>query len=231
MDPEDAVRRFERDGFVHLRGFVPPTVLAELTAALEAVAESEPDDNPLSQGDMRFVSNVYRRSAVVRDFAASPAVVELVSRFGGTDLWLRWDQAVWKNPGAPTFPLHQDNGYTQLDHRHLQLWVALTPSFPENGGLLVCPGAHRSALPHRRVGDHVETSPPGELVPISAEAGDAVLFSSFLPHATTPNTTGTPRLAYVAEYLPLAIEDDSVELPHLAVMVQGVPGPRWGALT
>ncbi|MCU1497765.1 MAG: hypothetical protein JWM47_1718 [Acidimicrobiales bacterium] len=228
MAHPDAVRQaFRADGFARLPGLVPPDELADLAAAVSSAPERDPGPNPLSLGNMRFASNLFYRSPALQRFLASPAVVEVVTALLGADVWVRWDQAVWKRPGAPAFPMHQDNGYTGLDVEHVQLWVALTAMTSDNGGLVVVPGAHRRPLDHRWVGDHVVTEAPGPEVLIDAQPGDAIVFSSFLPHATTPNTADRDRLAYVAEFLPLTVPDPGVPPPHLVVARDGTGGVTW----
>lgn len=225
-------RTFLRDGFIVLRGFVPPPQIAVLRSALDTARERDPHDkNPLSLDGMRFASNLFYDNETIRDFVCSRPVVDLLCSLGGPDLWARWDQAVWKRGGAPAFPWHQDNGYTGLDVQHLQLWVAITEMTPQNGGLVLSPGGHRHPSPHRWVGNHVEIDPPERVVAVDAAPGDVVVFSSFLPHMTTPNTTGDARLAYVAEYLPLRHPDRSVRPPHLIAARGARPVGRFEDLS
>lgn len=230
MNGEQRRSAFEELGYVESRGFLDASAVDTLRATIERAAASDPGGNPLSAGAMRFASNIYRSEPELADFLASPAVVDLVASIAGPDLWVRWDQAVWKSDGAPEFPWHQDNGYTQLSATHYQLWVALTPMTSTNGGLLVCPGGHRELLPHRDQSGHMTTAPPGEWTAIDAEPGDVILFSSFLPHATTPHIGGPARLAYVAEYLPLDTGDASVEAPHLVVSKGGRARVEWSSV-
>ncbi len=225
-DPRELFDAFTQVGCCLVPGAIPGDAVERLALALEDAPVSD-DENPLSLGAMRFKSNVYRESTEVAGFLATAAITSLVAPLTGGSAWVRWDQAVWKRPGAPEFPLHQDNGYTNLDAEHVQIWVALTPMTRDNGGLYVVPGAHRSRLPHRWVGHHVVTDVAAPSVHLEAAAGDVVVFSSFLPHGTTPNTTTATRLAYVAEFLPLDAADDSVPPPHLVTVVDGRPHGRF----
>lgn len=221
MELQEIAQRYRRDGFVHLPGRLSGAELARLRAAVESAPERDPGDNPLSLGTMRFASNLFYGSEAIQAFLASEPVVELVSTLLGPDTWVRWDQAVWKGPGAPKFPLHQDNGYTGLEAEHLQLWVALTSAGFDEGGLVVAPGAHHQPLEHHWVGGHVEVDITDRLQQVDAEAGDVIIFSSYLPHATAPNVTDRTRLAYVAEFLPIGVPDAGVRRPWLHLTADG----------
>lgn len=222
--------RFARDGYVHLPGFCSPSTVDDLRRAVETARERVEEDNPLSLDTMRFRSNLFYDSDVLQRFLTSAEVIEVAAALRGPDLWVRWDQAVWKGPDAPMFPWHQDNGYTGLAVEHLQLWVALTAMTPDNGGLAVWPGAHRHPAAHHWVGNHVELDVDaldGHPLDLHVAAGDVVAFSSFLPHATVRNRTAETRLAYVAEYLPLDADDAGVPPPHLVACRGGRPVREW----
>lgn len=221
------VSEFRDRGYLRLPGFVSESQVVAMRSEIEQATADDPDDNPLSRGGMRFVSNAYRSCVELQRFVCSPEVVGMVTALGGPDLWLRWDQAVWKTLGAPEFPWHQDNGYTGLEAEHIQFWVALTTMDERSGGLLVCPGHHGRVLEHHAVGGHMRADPPGPATAIAADPGDVVIFSSFLPHATTAHRSEDPRLAYVAEFLPLSAPDPSVPGPHLVVSRGGSPRLEW----
>ena len=222
-----------RDGYLVLPGFLSPTDLALWGTAIDRARPLEAGPNALSTDNMEFRSNLFQHSAELQAALCQPQVVELVTTILGPDVWCRWDQAVDKGRGAGWFPWHQDNGYTQLPNVHLQLWIALTASGPENGGLLVAPGRHTELLPHVWEGGHARIDPTDPRIdqttdgtPIAARPGDAIAFSSLLPHATVPNTSGDDRRAYVAEFLPLNVADTTVPVPHFVVTRNGRPAPR-----
>jgi ectoine hydroxylase-related dioxygenase (phytanoyl-CoA dioxygenase family) len=211
---------------VILRGFFSQDEIKELTADIqEAAAAGEKDF--LSQGNMTFHSQIYRRSEKLRSFLAQPKIVDLLNPIAGSDLWVRWDQAVAKEPGAGTFPWHQDNAYNRLHDLHYQLWIALTEMTPDNGGLWLKPGSHTEVYPHEWVGNHlVSQVTPEEPTFISAEAGDVVLFSSFILHSTTPNVTqDKTRWAYVVEYMSTQHFDPGITPPYFVVTRDRKPQP------
>lgn len=224
MSETGSRERFRRDGFVQVPGAFSSAQLADLQAAIEAAEAAKGEDNVLTQGQLRFYSNLLPHSAQLRAFVSSPAVLGLVWPLVGGGLWVRWDQAVVKRPGAGSFPWHQDNGYSRLHHEHVQVWVALSASTEDNGGLRVVPGSHRRRLPHRKVGQFEQVR--GEVegaVPLAAEAGDAVVFSSLLLHGTGPNTTDHERWAYVVEYVRSRHLDPFVHPPYLVASRRGRP--------
>lgn len=219
MEEEQLRKDFDRDGYAVVRNALDADEVARLSAAIDATARQDDSSNELSLDQMRFVSNVYLNSGEAREVIASSAIARLAIALKGTDVWVRWDQAVWKSPGAPWFPWHQDNGYSQLPDEHIQVWVALGPSTEANGGLRVIPGGHREKLPHVWRGNHVEcfdddAAAVRGAITIEADEGDIVVFSSMLPHATGPHTAGPTRLAYVVEFLATDESDDSVPPPH-----------------
>ena len=103
----------------------------------------------------RALRRAARRSARIR---CSPGICrDLV----GPDVRLYWEQAVYKQPHS-TEPVlwHQDNGYTFVEPQaYLTCWIALTDATPENGCVVVMPGAHRDGtLAARRHADRASSA-------------------------------------------------------------------------
>jgi hypothetical protein len=231
VEASQRARLFEERGYVVARGFFARAEMAELVDEIRAADAADPRASGLSRGELRFYSNVFRRSERLRGFLSQPRLVDFLTPVVGPDFFVRWDQAVEKGPGAPTFPWHQDNGYSGLLDAHYQLWIALTDGTKDNGGLWLAPGSHRSLLPHRRVGAHraAEVAPEQPLL-VEAEAGDVVLFSSLLLHRTLPNVSDAPRWAYVIEYMSTRHFDPSIQAPYLMVARNGRPRLEWRRL-
>jgi hypothetical protein len=222
---EQIRRRFAAQGHVRLPGFFPPEQMAEMVEHVAGLDPDQGDENPLSRGAMTFYSRLWPRSERLRSLLADPRLLEAVGAILGPDLWVRWDQAVDKGPGAGVFPWHQDNEYSKLRDEHVQVWIAMTSATAEDGGLELVPVRHRRRLPHGLDDGHVvhEGEPTAPPVPVVADAGDVVLFSSYTLHRTTPNTGGRHRWVYVAEYLRLRDTDPFLEPPYLVVARGGQP--------
>jgi ectoine hydroxylase-related dioxygenase (phytanoyl-CoA dioxygenase family) len=231
----DLAQDFQQNGFVRLKGFLSPAETATLLADIQA-AQAKAATSRLDKNGMTFRHNLWRQSQQLRDFIASEKVVHALRGIIGPDFWVRWDQAVEKQPGGAAFPWHQDNGYNGLQDGHYQFWVAVSRMTRSNGGLWLQRGSHaRGRLPHHFIGTHL-CSPGDEqtAVFIDAEPGDAVLFSSFLLHKTDANTTDEVRLAYVIEYMRLSHVDPFIEPPFFQVARGGEPAqamlqrqPAW----
>ena len=135
------------------------------------------------------------------------------------------DQAVTKNPNAGVFRWHQDNGYSGLKTEHFQLWIALTETRMENGALELAPGSHhRGRLRHKYIANgQVEVQE--EVGPTSPRRRHRGRHHSLLVAdcctQTAPNVADAPRVAYVAEYMPLAHFAPGLAPPHFVVARDG----------
>jgi ectoine hydroxylase-related dioxygenase (phytanoyl-CoA dioxygenase family) len=223
-------QEFRERGFTVARGFFSKAEVASVLAEVEQRMSHEDTQDQLTDGGLVFTSNVFRQSRVVQAFLTQQRLIDFLEPIAGGDLWVRWDQAVSKRPGAGEFRWHQDNGYNRLRTEHFQCWIALTETRNQNGALWLAPGSHRRGLlPHERVsGAQIEVrAEVGETLCIDATAGDMVVFSSLMLHRTGPNEADSTRVAYVAEYMPLSDYDHDVKGPYFIAATGGRSDPRF----
>jgi ectoine hydroxylase-related dioxygenase (phytanoyl-CoA dioxygenase family) len=219
--------KFERDGYVRIHKFFSAEEVRrmreEVTTAPTGLAVST-----LNRQGMIFREHMLDSSVYLREMVTSPRVIELMTGILGPDLWIRRDTGIIKNAGGVEFGWHQDNGYNQLLDGYAQFWVAITPMNDANGGLWLIPGSHKNGLqPHHMVQTHfVWTGKPVGQIPVEAEAGDVVVFSSYLVHRTGPNKTDQPRIAYLVEYMNQEYFDPYTKAPFFLVSRDGKPAPR-----
>jgi Phytanoyl-CoA dioxygenase (PhyH) len=225
------VRQFERDGFVVSRGLFSADEMRDFIAECHSFEGKAKDRaEPNSRGSMQFYSELFRKSELIRRFITQRALIDFVAPIAGPDLWVRWDQAVAKGPDSGVFAWHTDTGYDLLPQPHFEVWIALSESRADNGGLFVVPGSHKQRQRHRRIDNHMvaldteryDAADSGKVV-VEAEAGDVILFSSLLLHKTYENTTTKSRWAYVAEMLKLGDFDPTIEPPYFVVARNGEP--------
>ena len=158
-----------------------------------------------------FAPHAVLVSEAARRFAAHPVFTGLCHDLVGDDVRLYWDQLVYKKPEKPReFPWHQDNGYTYVEpQQYLTCWVPLTDATLESGCPWVMPGLHLGGTLH-----HTFDEPLGYrclddsegAVPVEAQAGSVVVFSSLTPHRTGPNVTNAVRRTYILQYAPEGAE-------------------------
>lgn len=229
MNSLELQNEFRKKGFVFIKDFFSKEEISQLIADIKEAAGQKNEKDVLDVGNLKFHALLMHRSEKLRDFISQTKVVDFLKNFTGPDIWVRWDQAVEKRPGAGTFPWHQDNSYSGLKDAHFQFWVSLTKMTKENGGIWLIPGSHRKNLTHTFNGSHTEYTPTGDDVEefISAEIGDIVLFSSKLLHSTTPNVTEESRWAYVVEYMKEKDVDPFIEPPYFMVAKAGKPAPAY----
>lgn len=218
---------YKKDGYIILRNFFSEAETKRLFEDIQS-AELRYGHDVLTNGGLTFNSSIFFKSEKLQAFISQQKIIDLLKDIVGPDIWVRWDQAVAKQPGAKVFPWHQDNSYSRVKDPHHQLWIALTEATPENGGLWLQPGSHQRPLPHKRIGhEQVYDGTPESPIFIAAQPGDVVLFSSFTLHCTTPNTTNAARWTYVIEYMSAHHYDPYLEPPYLMVAKGGLSHPEF----
>jgi len=212
LTPTDLAKYNER-GFVLLRKVFSPKEIDAVIAAidpLEAKGEAWLRENggqvSIATADViTFTTHLVRKSALLRSFAAHPAIKDICHDLIGPNVRLYWDQSVYKKTAKEQeFPWHQDNGYTFIEpQQYLTLWIPLVDVDEKNGCPWIAPGRHKfGTLAHwtTAIGyqclDAVE-----DAVCVPARAGDVIAFSSLAPHRTGPNLVrGSVRKAYILQY-------------------------------
>jgi hypothetical protein len=116
-----------------------------------------------------------------------------------------------KEPGSGTrYGWHQDAARIEVDPCFIIAYVAITDSTPENGGLRVIPGSHRTPLPfevvvnddgqaRRKVSRTLNVS-EAEAVDLTLAPGEAIFFSGLLVHGSAPNRGAERRIAVLTDY-------------------------------
>lgn len=228
-DAAQRARLFAQEGYVVARRMFSRDDMRDFIDEIRSF-EHRADNRaePNSKGRMQFYSELYRRSALVRQFITQQSLIDFVGPIAGPDLWVRWDQAVAKNPGSGVFPWHTDAGYDLLPQPHFEIWIALSQSRRDNGGLCVIPGSHKQRHRHRRVGTHMvaigserHDAAGANRVWVEADVGDVVVFSSLLLHKTYENVASDARWAYVAEVLKLGDFDPTSKPPYFVLARAG----------
>jgi ectoine hydroxylase-related dioxygenase (phytanoyl-CoA dioxygenase family) len=202
---ENQLAAYSRDGYVVLGLVLDP-------AACEALIADErrlrPDEAYGSSASLIVMDQLANVSREVRRFCCEGSHLDAVEQLLGPDVVLTHNQFVTKlpseGPRASEIPLHQDNGYGELDPPvDVTVWVALHDTDLTNGCLQVAPGSHVTGLVEHRPSVHnpaFREAQATDLVPLPMRAGEAVAFSGMLLHGSGDNTTQRERAALFARY-------------------------------
>jgi len=166
-----------------------------------------------------------------------PRIVDAVAAILGPDI-LCWGSSLFiKEPGgAEQVGWHQDVYYYDIDvPAACTVWLALTPSTPENGVLRVIPSSHKTpAKPHG-------PSPPNSAnmlftfeeisipvteeaaVELPLEAGQFSVHHVSLVHGSAPNRSAGRRIGYSITYLNTKVRHHGRRATGLLVR-----GENWG---
>jgi hypothetical protein len=195
----DAMRSYERDGFVVFPGLAEAEV-PQLVAVYEAMlAEVPPSDlyfsNPMT-GTMFLSSRDLRKKINARiGEIIGPHVLSVFERcrFIGAGLRVKLP-----GPGS-TLSLHQDPSVVNEEvHWSLNVSVALFDATAENGTLQFIPGSH-TYMPKFRSLDHsdgvidIGDELPKQVKTVPLRPGDAIFYANAVLHGSGPNASAHPR--------------------------------------
>jgi ectoine hydroxylase-related dioxygenase (phytanoyl-CoA dioxygenase family) len=217
----DDVARMRRDGYLVVRNFVSPHQLAELlqwTAQLEGAPEVSGrhwvyrEDSMTTPGRrvIQRIENFCPYHTGFDRFIRDSALIRWTGALMGAPVVLFKDKINFKMPGGAGFKAHQDQqaGWTVYAPLFVTAMVTLDAATLENGCLEVSAGRHREGLigeqwkPLEEQGLDLQAVPTGP--------GDVIFFDSFVPHASKPNLTDSPRRILYITYN-LASEGDHRE--------------------
>jgi ectoine hydroxylase-related dioxygenase (phytanoyl-CoA dioxygenase family) len=217
----DDVARMRRDGYLVVRNFVSPHQLAELlqwTAQLEGAPEVSGrhwvyrEDSVTMPGRrvIQRIENFCPYHTGFDRFIRDSALARWTGALMGAPVVLFKDKINFKMPGGAGFKAHQDQqaGWTVYAPLFVTAMVTLDAATLENGCLEVSAGRHREGLigeqwkPLEEQGLNLQAIPTGP--------GDVIFFDSFVPHASKPNLTDSPRRILYITYN-LASEGDHRE--------------------
>ncbi|HSI85086.1 MAG: phytanoyl-CoA dioxygenase family protein [Candidatus Methylacidiphilales bacterium] len=219
----DMVKQYNEQGYLILRGMVPPEVAGQLHADVMHIM------NIIGLGRTKLRQTMeYRKDSALAAYIHSARLRDAVAALvGSAHLYLPFT-AVKSADGGGQFHFHQDGNYTPIVRgRGINMWMALVPMRDENGGLRVVPGSHAGGrVRAENAGDgdsHLKVSDyPTQSVLMEMEPGDVVAFDRWTIHGSGANRTGGHRLAYAVQFH----TTDAVALVNGEEQVL-VEKPRW----
>ena len=237
VPPSSLATDFARDGYV---SGIPVLSADEAydyrDRSMTLIDALGPDNDVLRQ------VHLYTRWAA--DLIRRPAILEAVSAILGPDILVRAVMLLRKRPHSAAEVLwHSDQAFTQKGLTpQLSAWIALNPSFPENGCLQVVPGSHLVHHPHHEVASDsqqlrknltvMHPPQPQDIRHLQLAPGEMSFHHPGILHASGPNSTDIPRLGFIIRYITPAYPPDKLEMtrvlgdtpcPHLTFHNRPVP--------
>lgn len=224
----DQVSDFREDGILFPVDVMSPADAATLLARLEAVEAAHGGRLPARLNQKPHLLHPW-----MNELIRHPRILDAVEDVLGPDLLCWGAQFFAKNARDPSYvSWHQDGTYWGLSSPDVvTAWIALTPSFPENGCMQVVPGTHRAQVAHvdtfaeanllsRGQEIRVEVRPE-EVVPVVLQAGQMSLHHVLIFHGSEPNTADCRRVGFAIRYIPTHVRQLNAARES-ATLVRGV---------
>jgi len=152
--------QFREQGFVVVRGLVPPEDVRELNdhvdnllAGRETIegagimSDLGQASRPARPEDWLRVHMLHRRSAIHERFMLQPRILDVLEALIGPDVLALQTMLFFKQPGQPGQGYHQDSYYIPTFPDTLcGAWLALTRADQENGCLWFTPGSQHEPI-------------------------------------------------------------------------------------
>jgi len=166
------------------------------------------------------------------DIVHDARVLDPVEDLLGPDLLCWATSFIVKNANDPRYVAwHQDATYWGLSEpKAVTVWIALTPSTPENGCVRMLPGTHRVPLPHTDSADPKNLLGRREIVASRVDddaavdvvlaPGEASLHDALILHGSNANRSGGRRIGFSVRYIPASVRHAG-EARNSATLVRG----------
>ena len=209
---EPQVQAFAEQGYLHLPGFIPDFLLPAVLAAVDQFAASADApgrwmkyyENTAKSRQLCRLENFIPFSELLATLLTGPRLMHLLKPLFGEAAVLFKEKVNFKLPGGQGFAPHQDApAFTSFDQDyHITAMISLDDTRVSNGCLEICPGRwDKSLLPMTDQLTLAEDCVNSlDWQPLPTQAGDLVLFDSYIPHRSGVNQTEGARRAIYATY-------------------------------
>lgn len=215
---ESQLADYHQQGYIVVRGIVPPSVVADLQREVDGLHERMAAKTPVGVGvswedlgetgprRIRQLMNSERVCPTIDAITRGDAVLDIMEQLVGPDILLFHSKLMMKSAKDGTFtPWHQDWGYWRHGSdqpTQVNCMLAIDAATEANGCIRFVPGSH-----HDGPIDHQDFKTKSfsiglanefdayESVPVEMAPGDAVFFGPLVIHGSAPNTSAQHRRA------------------------------------
>ena len=210
-DIEEIKIKFETQGFVHLRGVIPPDMLVRAREAFDSAAkkyDAAKRNNSKANDSLGYfdIPHILDQNEVFIDLVDLPLILSVLTSAVGSDIQLIQTMGRLFYPG-PTFtaPWHSDIPQVLgIDHGAGKCLMVKAHFFledlkPDQGCLAFIPGSHRYPAYHPK--PKIRNIDSSDLVIKTVpRAGDIVLFNTHLLHMALDNSSDQVRKSIIYAY-------------------------------
>lgn len=134
------------------------------------------------------------------EFANSKKIKDLISDLFGEECVLFKDKINFKYPGAADFVLHQDvsAGWGMYTNKHINIAIPYCDTNELNGNLYFGSKTNIMLTNYFEDIDNYDQ----KLIPVETKKGDAIVFDSYIPHASFSNNSCNKRQIIFLTYTP-----------------------------
>ena len=215
--------RLDEEGYVYLRGVLPPSLIADIRAELLAILsdagwirrDTTRDDaiadlsNFVAEPDPAFLAVFYRELSLksINALAHRPELVAIFEQVFQDDVLVHpriITRNMFPQKEAYTTPAHQDHPLVQGPKDHYAAWIPLGDCPKPMGGYSLAPRTHKSGYfriePALGIGQMEIVDLPSEWVHSPTRMGDVVIHHAMLVHRGVPNRSDAIRLSVDCRY-------------------------------
>jgi len=208
-----SIEEIKTQGFCRISGFLSPSKLAEVRAALGKHIGSFHGRNNFEGTKTERVYTLVGRDKVFEEVVEDKRILALCEAFLEPNFLLTASQAIRLAPGETPQPFHADDSFYPIARPRpmvsLSMICAVDDFTAANGGTEVIPGSHlwseeKLAGEYRRgegeLDADLEARLAGQTVTVEMPAGSCVVFAGNLLHRGGANNSQGPRCAFSNQY-------------------------------
>ncbi|WP_213878835.1 phytanoyl-CoA dioxygenase family protein [Pseudomonas sp. dw_358] len=201
------VEAFNREGFVGQIRVLDADKLAVLNQRIADFESQRP-------ADVAWAFDIKANLLFdwVYELGCLPTIVGAVQDLIGNDVYMTNAVFRIKKPGSSIdYGWHQDSARIEMTPSFVIVYISLSDSTAENGGLRVIPGTHDRVYPftlHATAGQQkrkvARTTGVDETLAVDCllKAGEMVIFHSNVVHGSAPNYSDGRRVAILYDFAP-----------------------------
>jgi ectoine hydroxylase-related dioxygenase (phytanoyl-CoA dioxygenase family) len=198
--------RFAAEGYLSGLPMLSPAEAASIRARIERFETARPADV-----DWAFDIKANLLFDWLYEISADARALDMVEDLIGPDILVTNTVFRIKEPGSRTeYGWHQDSARILVEPAFVILYLAVTESTAENGGLRVIPGTHDRVRPfdiavntdgqaRRRVARTRDVD-GAKAVDLELAPGEAAIFSGNVIHGSASNRSASRRIAILTDY-------------------------------